>query len=332
MIGMAGNNSRALDSAKRNKKDEFYTQYITIEKEISRYVNYDKELFKDKVILLPCDSPEWSNFTKYFFDNFNNFGLKKIISSSYNKDGQGSYFIFDRDNIDSLKWGDFKALKLKGDGDFASEEVTSFRDEADFVITNPPFSRIKHFFPWLVEKEGLKFSFIAPVTCIEYKGIFPSFKDKEHWFGGGKDKLVREPFSVPDTYENKQTGGLGGFVTISNGTWLTNIEDGYTPEDLELNTMAHNLEHNNKLKKKPYAYKKYANSDAIEVPFVNAIPSDYDGLMGVPITFLLKNNYKQFEIVRLKKGDDNRDVNFGKDENGKKVVPYTRIIIRPIKN
>ena len=327
---MAGNNSRSLNNAKRNKNDEFYTQYITIENEISRYVNYDKNVFKDKVILLPCDSPEWSNFTKYFFDNFNNFGLKKLISSSYNKEGQGNYFIFDRGNIDSLKWGDFKALKLKGEGDFASEEVSAFRDEADFVITNPPFSRIKDFFPWLKEKEGLKFSFIAPVTCIDYVGIFPSLKDKEIWFGG-KGKIVKESFSVPDTYENKQTGGFGGFIKFGNIVWLTNIEDGYTPEDLELNTMAHNLEYNNKLKKKPYAYKKYVNSEAIEIPFVDAIPSDWDGLMGVPITFLLKNNYRQFEIIKRKTGDDKRGLNFGKDENGKVIKPYTRIIIKRLK-
>ena len=139
-------------------------------------------------------------------------------------------------------------------------------------------------------------------------------------------------FRVPDKQKNKQTGELGGLYKFGNIIWLTNIKDGIELKDLELNTMAHNLEHNNKLKNKPYAYKKYANYDAIEVPFVDAIPLDYDGLMGVPITFLLKNNYKQFEIVRLKKGDDNRDVNFGYDENGKKIIPYTRIIIRPIKN
>ena len=319
--------SRALDNAKKNKNDEFYTQYVTIEKEISRYINYDKDVFKDKVILLPCDNPEWSNFVKYFFDNFNNFGIKKLISSSYNKDGQGNYFIFDRGNIDSIKWGDYKALKLKGNGDYASEEVTSFRDEADFVITNPPFSEIKDFFPWLKEKEGLKFSFIAPITCTEYVGIFPYIKSGELWFGGGKGKVIREPYIIPDTQENKQKGGFGGFVKLGSTTWLTNIEDDYIPEDLELNTMAHNLEHNKKLAKKKYAYKKYVNSDAIEIPFTDSIPSDWDGLMGVPITFLLKNNHKQFEIVSLKKGDDNRDVNFGYDENGRKIIPYTRIII-----
>lgn len=324
--------SKNLNLAKKNKKDEFYNQYVTIENEINRYVNYDKDVFKDKVILLPCDNPEWSNFTKYFFDNFNNFGIKKLISSSYNKDGHGNYFIFDRDNIASLEWEKYKPLNLKGNGDFRSKEITSFRDEADFVVTNPPFSKIKDFFPWLKEKEGLKFSIIAPITCAEYVGIFPSFKNEECWFGGGKNKLVREPFIIPDVYENKQTGGFGGFIKFGNISWISNIKDDFLLKDLELNTMAHNLEHNNKLKKKPYAYKKYANSDAIEVPFVDAIPSDYDGLMGVPISFLLKNNHKQFEIVERKVGDDNRDVNFGKDENGKEVTPYTRLIIRPIKN
>ena len=324
------NYSRALDSARRNKNDEFYTQYETVEKEINRYVDYDKNVFKDKVIFLPCDNPEWSNFVKYFFDNFNNFGLKKLIASSFEKDGQGNYFIFDKENIDSLNWGDYKALKLKGDGDFASEEVTSFRDEADFVITNPPFSKIKDFYPWLKEKEGIKFSFIAPVTCIDYVGIFPFLKDKEFWFGG-KGKVIMEAYIIPDTQENKQNGGFGGFVKLGNTIWLTNIEDGYTPEDLPLNTMAHNLEHNKKLAKKKYAYKKYVNSDAIEIPFTDAIPIDWDGLMGVPITFLLKNNYRQFEIVSRRLGDDNRDLNFGYDENGKLIKPYSRIIIKRIK-
>lgn len=125
---------------------------------------------------------------------------------------------------------------------------------------------------------------------------------------------------------------IGGFVELANTTWLTNIEDGYTPEDLQLNTMAYNLEHNKKLAKKKYAYKKYVNSDAIEIPFTDAIPTDWDGLMGVPITFLLKNNYRQFEIIKRKTGDDNRNVNFGYDENGKEIFPYSRIIIKRIKN
>lgn len=323
--------NKSLDNARKNKDDEYYTLYKDVKEEISRYVNYDKDVFKDKVILLPCDNPEWSNFVKYFFDNFNNFGLKKLIASSFEKDGKGNYFIFDRGNIDSLKWGEFKALSLKGNGDFASEEVTSFRDEADFVITNPPFSEIKDFFPWLKEKEGLKFSIIAPITCVDYKGVFPCIKSGECWFGGGEKKRKYMDFAIPDDSKNKQTGGVGGLFNIGNIVWIANIKDGVVLKDLELNTMAHNLEHNNKLKKKPYAYKKYANSDAIEVPFVDAIPLDYDGLMGVPITFLVKNNYKQFEIVSIKRGNDNKDLIFGYDENGKEIKPYTRLIIRRIK-
>lgn len=318
--------------ARINKNDEFYTLYKDVEKEICRYIVYDNELLKDKVVLLPCDNPEWSNFTKYFFDNFNNFGLKKLIASSFEVDGQGNYFIFDRDNIDSLKWGDFKALKLKRDGDFRSKEVTAFRDEADFVFTNPPFSEIKDFFPWLKEKDGLKFSIIAPIHCVEYKDIFPYIKSGDCWLGGGEKKKKSMDFKIPDNNFNRQTGELGGFLKPGVIVWLTNIEDGYIPEDLKLNTMAHNLEHNKKLKNKPYAYKKYENSDAIEVPFVNAIPIDYDGLMGVPITFLLKDNRKQFEIVSRKTGDDKRGLNFGYDENGKEIKPFTRLIIRPIKN
>ena len=321
---MAGN---GLNQAKKNRNDEFYTLYEEVEKEISRYVNYDNNIFKDKVILLPCDNPEWSNFVKYFFDNFNNFGLKKLIASSFEKDGQGNYFIFDKENIDSINWGDFKALKLKGDGDFASKEITSFRDEADFVITNPPFSKIKDFYPWLKEKEGIKFSFIAPITCITYKDIFPDIKNRDCWFGEGEKKNSSMTFKIPDNDFNKQTGELGGFYKLGIIVWLTNIEDGVVLKDLPLNTMAHNLEHNKKLKKKPYCYKKYFNYDAIEIPFLDAIPSDWDGLMGVPITFLLKNNYRQFEIKDKAYGD----VIFGYDENDKKIKPYNRLIIKRLK-
>ena len=321
---MAGN---GLNQAKKNRNDEFYTLYEEVEKEISRYVNYDNNIFKDKVILLPCDNPEWSNFVKYFFDNFNNFGLKKLIASSFNKEGQGDYFIFDKDNIDSIKWGDFKALKLKGDGDFASKEITSFRDEADFVFTNPPFSKIKDFFPWLKEKEGIKFSFIAPITCITYKDIFPDIKNRDCWFGEGEKKNSSMTFKIPDNDFNKQTGEMGGFYKLGIIVWLTNIEDGVLLKDLHLNTMAHNLKNNKKLAKKKYAYKKYFNYDAIEIPFLDAIPSDWDDLMGVPVTFLLKNNYRQFEIVDKAYGD----VNFGYDENGKLIKPYNRLIIKRLK-
>ena len=318
---------KSLNQARLNKNDEFYTPYESVEEEINRYINCDNTILKDKVILLPCDDPTWSNFTKYFFDNFNNFGLKKLIASSFEKEGQGNYFIFDRDNIDSLKWGEFKALKLKGNGDYASKEVTSFRDEADFIFTNPPFSKIKHFFPWIREKEGIKFSIVAPLTSIAYDGIFPDIKSGDCWFGGGEKRRTSMKFSIPDKDVNKATGELGGFYTLGNITWLTNIKDGIKAKDLPLNTMAHNLEHNKKLKNKPYAYKKYLNYDAIEVPYIDAIPTDWDGLIAVPITFLLKDNRKQFEIVDKK----DRGLILGYDENGKMIMPYRRTIIRRLK-
>ena len=241
---MAG--SDKLHKAKNAKFDEFYTQYSDIQAEVNAYIEYNPEVFKDKTILLPCDDPEWSNFTKLFAQNFERFGLKKLISTSYAYDSKnykepyqlslfestspkfdkkktkshGKIFVLEKDknksgkiDINDLEW-DY----LEGDGDFRSEEVKKLRDEADIIITNPPFSLYREFVNWLMEADK-KFLIIG-------NKLSPSNKE-----------------------------------ILSNG------------------------------------YKKYDNYDAIEIPYTDAIPSDYEGIMGVPVSFLEKYNPEQFVIL-----------------------------------
>lgn len=174
-----------LHKAKRNKNDEFYTQYDDIEKEINAYLEFDSNTFKDKVVLLPCDDPEWSNFTRYFVQNFDKLGLKKLISTSYAIDGGlGKIFVLDKNannndvDINNLKWE-----YLKGNGDFRSDEIKALRDESDIIITNPPFSLFREFIDWVAEGNNISFSLIANKNCVTYKEVFPLIKDNKLWLG-----------------------------------------------------------------------------------------------------------------------------------------------------
>lgn len=257
-----------LHQAQRNKKDEFYTQYSDIATEISHYVNHDPDVFRDKTVLLPCDA-EWSNFTKYFEDHFAELGLRRLIRSCYREGG----------------------------GDFRSPEVAALLDEADIVVTNPPFSLWRAFIDWVVEAKK-QFLIIGPITAITYKAVFPLIHQGEMWLGpsirGGGTA-----FEVPDEYAGAgTTRGPDGraYVKAGNIRWFTNIMHGYLPEPLILRTMAENLSLIPSLQAKG-AYERYDNWDAIEVPAVRAIPKDWDGLMGVPITFLDRYSPDQFEIV-----------------------------------
>ena len=215
-----------LSEAKRAKKDEFYTQYNVIEKEMNAYLEYDPDVFRDKTILLPCDDPEWSNFTKYFAQNFDRFGLKKLISTSYaaaSKTYKGIYqptlfeinnpkydqnktvrngkiftLTCDRTgdqkvNIDDLDWH-----YLQGDGDFRSREVKNLQDEADIIITNPPFSMFREFLAWIMEADK-QFSIIGNMNAITYKDVFPLIKENKMWLGPSITSGDRE-FQVPDDY------------------------------------------------------------------------------------------------------------------------------------
>ena len=335
-----------LHSAKREKQDEFYTQYEDIETEMNAYFEYDQNVFKDKTILLPCDDPEWSEFTRYFASNFDRFGIKKLISTSYapgaankkptlfelsspayNKslnETHGKLFVLERERERSVDIDDLKFTYLKGDGDFRSPEVCKLRDKSDIIITNPPFSLFREFLSWILTANK-KFIILGNVNAITYKEIFPLLKRNKIWIGYrslNKDMFFR----VPEDYgeyllKNKKEGSaykvIDGIImgSLRNACWFTNIDLSKRHETLQLDTKAHNLKFNKKLQKKlkEYGtedYPKYDNYDAIEVPFVECIPSDYKGVMGVPITFMDKYNPEQFEIVSFRKGEDGKDLVF----------------------
>lgn len=328
---MAGNSS--LGAARQAKKDEFYTRYEDIEAEMNAYVEYDTNVFRGKTILLPCDDPEWSNFTKYFASNFTRFGLKKLISTSYAKSSgskqltlfesqsplydaekhstHGKLFTLTRDtdgsgqiDTDDIEFSGY----LEGDGDFRSDEVTNLRDEADIIITNPPFSLFRDFLAWIMEGRK-QFIIIGNQNMITYKEVFPLLKENKIWLGEpfqSGNAYFYIPESVKVTSADYATGVFDEetrIVHFRNCRWFTNIDYGRRHEYLELDTMANNLKFNKKLRKRVESlcgkieYPKYDNYDAIEVPFTECIPSDYDGVMGVPITFLDKYNPDQFEII-----------------------------------
>ena len=319
-----------LTNARNAKNDEFYTQYQDIEKEILAYAEYNPEVFRDKTILMPCDDPEWSNFTKYFAQNFERLGLKKLISTSYAPDSKnyknkyqptlfetndpqfdenksvknGKIFILERDktgdgkiDVNDLEWH-----YLEGDGDYRSKEITSLRDEADFIITNPPFSLFRDFLAWIVAAEK-QFVIIGNMNAITYKEVFPLIKNDKMWLGNGfhaGNAYFSTPFAkeYADGVYNSETG----LVKFRNVCWFTNIDHGRRHRPLTLMTMDANLRFSkHKEIKGKTEYDRYDNYDAIEVPFTDSIPSDYDGVMGVPISFLDKYCPEQFEIVGITK-------------------------------
>ena len=325
-----------LTSAKSAKNDEFYTQWADIEREMNAYLEYDPDVFRDKVVLLPCDDPEWSNFAKFFALHFTDYGLKKLISTSYAPDSKpvsisyqptlfekeapqfdaaltrtnGKMFVLTRDDVNDdgvVNIGDLQWSYLNGDGDFRSDEVTALRDEADIVVTNPPFSLFREFVTWLLDG-GVKYSIIGSSNATTYKEIFPLIQNNQMWkgatanntdmvFGVPKgaslkkaDQLKAEKLGYPSTASHD-------FTRLGNSCWFTNLDHGRRHEPLQLMSMADNKKFSKHKEIKGVGYQKYDNFDAIEVPFVDAIPSDYDGMMGVPVTFLDKYNPDQFEIL-----------------------------------
>jgi hypothetical protein len=318
-----------LGTARLAKNDEFYTRYSDIEKEMNAYLDFDESVFRNKTILLPCDDPEWSNFTKYFAQNFRKLGLKKLISTSYARDSKpsnvdpqlslfeqespqfdknkslqnGRIFILDRDtngdgktDVQDLTWS-----YLEGDGDFRSDELKALRDESDFIITNPPFSLFRKFLAWVVEADK-KFVLIGNMNAITYKETFELIQSDRLWLGAtnfntGMYFRVPPGFVYAPTYKFEQEIDGVPVNRVPGVCWFTSVDHGRRHQPLSLMTQADNKKFSKHKEVKGVGYQKYYNYDAIEVSFTDAIPSDYPGVMGVPITFLDKYSPEQFEIV-----------------------------------
>lgn len=330
--------SKYLHQAKKLKSDEFYTQYCDIQKEIEKYLEYNKDAFRNKVVYCNCDDPFESNFFRYFVLNFKRIGLKQLITTSYKpspvantqlelfgdnttlpkvkgrpKITANKFIINEVGDIDGD--GEFSlkdvAVQLKenknneweplvGDGDFRSEESVALLKQTDIVITNPPFSLFREYIKQLVDYNK-EFLIIANINAVGNKEVFPLIKENKVWIGTGMGRWI-SGFIVPKTYELYGTEARideegNRIVSTNNCLWLTNIDHGKRHQPLSLMTMKDNIKFSSHKEIRGKEYKKYDNYDAIEVPYTDAIPSDYDGVMGVPITFLDKYNPDQFEIL-----------------------------------
>ena len=374
-------NNSNLGAAKAAKNDEFYTQYADIQKEVNAYLEYNPDTFREKTVLLPCDDPEWSNFTRFFAQNFERLGLRRLISTSYAveskkyKDYQPTLFetespVFDIDktrikgkifeltrdtngngriDIDDMEWH-----YLDGDGDFRSKEVCRLRDEADIIVTNPPFSLFREFLAWIIEAKK-QFLIIGNMNSITYKEVFPLIKNNRIWSGVGfnlsmvykaaynnyleaNQKFVRSKGYNPDD----------NFIKVPGVMWFTNLEHGRRHEPLKLMTMKENLRYSKHKDLIENGYIHYANYDAIDVPYIDAIPSDYNGIMGVPKTFPGSYCPEQFEIIGCAEGDSGKELGLAPyprelkklnkslrdgqlyylDKEGIPQKPYARILIR----
>ncbi len=325
--------NKNLGNAKKAKNDEFYTQYHDIELEMNSYLELDPDVFRGKTVLLPCDDPEWSNFTKFFAQKFQDLGLKKLISTSYAPNSKpkevpyqptlfeienekfdhgktqanGKIFTLTKDktgdgviNVEDLEW-----KYLEGDGDFRSEEIIKLRNEADVIITNPPFSLFREFLAWVVEANK-QFVIIGNKNAITYKEVFPLIMGNRMWLGGtpmSKDLLFGLPEPMAEELvANKKEGSAwkrvdGVVLGRASGVWFTNIDHGRRHQPLALMTERDNRKFSKDQAIKDAGYQKYDNYEAIEVPRTESIPSDYLGVMGVPISFLSKYNPDQFEIL-----------------------------------
>ena len=311
---MAKNNN--LHKAKTAKNDEFYTQLTDIEKELKHYKNH----FKDKTIYCNCDDPQYSNFWKYFHLNFNHFGLKKLIATHFHETEPTYKMEYTGEDDNNCEIGDITPLKTNGD--FRSPECTELLKEADIVVTNPPFSLFREYIAQLIEHDK-KFIVIGNVNAITYKEFFPLLKNNQIWLGHSITSGDRK-FNVPDNYELAASGcGIDEngkkFIRVKGVRWFTNLDHSKRHETLDL------IEKYN-----PEKYPKYDNYDAINVNKVLDIPVDYEGVMGVPITFLDKYNPEQFKIIGQLANAKVTEYNFGYPFiDGKR--KYARILIQKIK-
>ena len=369
-------NNSNLGAAKAAKNDEFYTQYADIQKEVNAYLEYNPDTFRDKTVLLPCDDPEWSNFTRFFAQNFERLGLKRLISTSYAVESKkykdyeptlfetesdwfdpdrtrvcGKIFELTRDtnqngriDIDDLEWH-----YLDGDGDFRSPEVCRLRDESDIIVTNPPFSLFREFLGWCFDAQKLLL-IIGNMNAVAYKETFYLIKENKLWYGPSISSGDRE-FMVPESYPISAAGWRidekgRKYIRVKGVRWFTNLEHGRRHEPMKLMTMKDNVRYGKHKDLSESGYLHMDNYDALEVPYADAIPSDYYGYLGVPITFLDKYCPEQFEIVGVadrgnewgiktkeysyKDAPNPGDLNRGGVviRNGKYEMLYKRILIR----
>ena len=360
------NTFKELNKAKAAKNDEFYTQLSDIEAELRFY----KQHFKDKVVLCNCDDPYESNFFKYFAMNFNYLGLKKLVATCYvsspisytqlslfnsapvnntpeedkkpykieisavtdsNNDGT-----IDLSDVEYLLQNDKNVLtRLEGDGDFRSEECLKLLKQADIVVTNPPFSLYRTYISQLIEYKK-QFLILGNVNAVTYKEIFPYIKANKIWLGASIHSGDRM-FYVPDDYPLNATGcGVDEegrkYIRVKGVRWFTNLDYIQRHEDMILYKKYYGHEDE---------YIKYDNYDAINVNKTSEMPCDYDGIMGVPITFMDKYNPEQFEILGIGSGDSAKELGIKKNYrgrtdlaytvNGKSKCPFGRILVRRIK-
>ncbi len=301
-----------LKQAKKNKNDEFYTQLCDIESELKHYKNH----FKDKVVYCNCDDPMTSNFFQYFALNFKELEIKKLLASCYKEDGVGFSFSYSGEKGDIHTLIKNKSFRFQGDGDFRSDESIELLKQCDIVVTNPPFSLFRDYVDQLVEYNK-KYLIIGNVNAITYKEIFKLIRQNEAWLGINLGRGI-SGFIVPDHYELYGTEArideVGRrIVSPNNCLWLTNLDNSIRHEDIRLTK---------KYVGNESEYPLYDNYVGINVNKTKSIPYDYHGDMGVPITFLHKFNPDQFEIIKFRKGNDNKDLSI----NGK--CPYFRILIR----
>lgn len=316
--------NQTLHIAKSAKKDEFYTQLSDIESELKYYEKH----FKNKVVFCNCDDPRNSNFFNYFAYNFEKLGLKKLITTCYKNQETDLFSDEENEKAVFLEYtGDKNGNKipdaeeigltpLKGDGDFRSKESVDLLKQADIVVTNPPFSLFREYIDQLV-KYDKKFLVIGNINAITYKEIFKLIKENKAWLGINMGRGI-SGFIVPESYElygtETRIDELGNrIISPNNCLWLTNLDTFKRHEDIALTKTYYGNETD---------YPKFDNYDAINVNKTQDIPKDYEGVMGVPITFLHKYNPEQFELIKFRKGDDEKDLSI----NGK--CPYFRILIR----
>ena len=316
--------NQTLHAAKFSKKDEFYTQLSDIESELKHY----KEHFKNKMVFCNCDDPRNSNFFNYFAYNFENLGLKKLLTTCYKNQEKDLFIQEESENAVFLEYaGDKNGNKvpdaeeigikpLKGNGDFRSQESIELLKQSDIVVTNPPFSLFREYVEQLV-KYKKKFLIIGNINAITYKEIFKLIKENKAWLGVNMGRGI-SGFIVPDHYELYGTEARidssgDRIISPNNCLWLTNLDTSKRHEDIVLSKTYYGNESE---------YPTFDNYDAINVNKTKDIPMDYKGTMGVPITFLHKFNPEQFELVKFRKGNDDKDLSI----NGK--CPYFRILIK----